>query len=78
MIIEPFQEMLDLSEKQPLVCGISLHTMVVGQPYRLRSLRRALQNIVNHPNRDKVWFTRPGEIYDHCAALPAGTLPRPE
>jgi allantoinase len=78
MIIEQFEEMLDLSEKQPLVCGISLHTMVVGQPYRLRSLRRALQHIVNHPNRDKVWFTRPGEIYDHCAALPAGTMPRPE
>jgi allantoinase len=78
MIIEQFEEMLDLSEKQPLVCGISLHTMVVGQPYRLRSLRRALQHIVNHPKRDKVWFTRPGEIYDHCAALPASTMPRPE
>jgi allantoinase len=75
MIIEQFEEMLDLSEQQPLVCGIALHTMVVGQPYRLRSLRRALQHIANHPNRDKVWFTRPGEIYDHCAALPAGTMP---
>jgi allantoinase len=78
MIIEQFEEMLDQSEQQPLVCGIALHTMVVGQPYRLRSLRRALQHIVNHPNRDKVWFTRPGEIYDHCAALPAGTMPHPE
>ena len=78
MIIEQFEEMLDQSEQQPLVCGIALHTMVVGQPYRLRSLRRALQHIVNHPNRDKVWFTRPGEIYNHCAALPAGTMPRPE
>jgi allantoinase len=78
MIIEQFEEMLDQSEQQPLVCGIALHTMVVGQPYRMRSLRRALQHIVNHPNRDKVWFTRPGEIYDHCAALPAGTMPRPE
>jgi allantoinase len=78
MIIEQFEELLDQSEQQPLVCGIALHTMVVGQPYRLRSLRRALQHIVNHPNRDKVWFTRPGEIYDHCAALPAGTMPRPE
>ena len=78
MIIEQFEEMLDQSEQQPLVCGIALHTMVVGQPYRLRSLRRALQHIVNHPNRDKVWFTRPGEIYDHCAALPAGIMPRPE
>ena len=78
MIIEQFEEMLDLCEQQPLVCGIALHTMVVGQPYRLRSLRRALQHIVNHPKRDRVWFTRPGEIYDHCAALPESTLPRPE
>jgi hypothetical protein len=78
MIIEQFEEMLDLSEQQPLVCGIALHTMVVGQPYRLRPLRRALKHIVDHPKRDKVWFTRPGEIYDHCAALPASTMPRPE
>jgi allantoinase len=74
MIIEQFEEMLDLCEQQPLVCGIALHTMVVGQPYRLRSLRRALQHIANHPNRNKVWFTRPGEIYDHCSTLPAGTM----
>ena len=31
--------------EQPLVCGIALHTMVVGQPYRLRMLREALQHI---------------------------------
>jgi hypothetical protein len=49
--------------------------MVVGQPYRLRSLRRALKHIAEHPSRDKVWFTRPGEIYQHCASLPAGTIP---
>jgi len=78
MIIEQFEEMLAQSEQQPLVCGISLHTMVVGHPYRLRALRRALQHIVNHPSRDKVWFTRPGEIYDHCAALPAAVMSRPE
>jgi allantoinase len=78
MIIEQFEEMLDQCEQQPLVCGIALHTMVVGQPYRLRALRRALQHIVNHPKRDKVWFTRPGAIYDHCAALPANVMPRPE
>jgi allantoinase len=75
MIIEQFEEMLELSEQQPLVCGIALHTMVVGQPYRLRSLRRALKHIAEHPSRDKVWFTRPGEIYQHCASLPAGTIP---
>jgi peptidoglycan/xylan/chitin deacetylase (PgdA/CDA1 family) len=75
MIIDQFEEMLDQSEEQPLVCGISLHTMVVGQPFRLRSLRRVLKRLVEHPHRDRVWFTRPGAIYDHCAALPPGMVP---
>jgi allantoinase len=75
MIVHQFEEMLRQSEKQPLVLGIALHTMIVGQPYRLYALREALQHIVNHPQREKVWFTRPGEIYDHCNALPEGKIP---
>lgn len=75
MIVHQFEEMLKQSEKQPLALGIALHTMIVGQPYRLHALREALKHIVNHPQRDKVWFTRPGDIYDHCAALPEGTMP---
>jgi hypothetical protein len=75
MIIDQFDEMIEQAERQPLVCGIALHTMIVGQPYRLRALRRALKHIVEHPKRDKVWFTRPGEIFDHCASLKAGTMP---
>jgi hypothetical protein len=51
--------------------------MIVGQPYRLRALREALEHIANHPQKDKVWFTRPSDIYDHCAALPAGTMTPP-
>jgi allantoinase len=74
MIVEQFEEMLDLSHQQPLVCGIALHTMVVGQPYRLRALRRALRHIIEHPRRNEVWLTRPGAIFDHCAALPKGTI----
>jgi hypothetical protein len=78
MLIEQFEEMLLQSRKQPLVCGIALHAMVVGQPYRLRALRRALEHIVNHPERDRVWWTRPGAIHDHVVQLPEGTLPAPE
>jgi peptidoglycan/xylan/chitin deacetylase (PgdA/CDA1 family) len=74
MLIDQFEEMLLQSERQPLVFGIALHTMVTGQPYRLRSLRRALQHIVNHPERDKVWVTRASNIYEHCASLPENTL----
>jgi peptidoglycan/xylan/chitin deacetylase (PgdA/CDA1 family) len=78
MIIDQFDEMIEQAERQPLVCGIALHTMIVGQPYRLRALRRALKHIVEHPKRDKVWFTRPGEIFDHCASLKAGIMPSPK
>jgi len=76
-IIGQFEELLRQSAKQPLVCGIALHTMIVGQPYRLRMLREALQHIVNHPEKEKVWITRPSAIYDHCASLPASKFPVP-
>lgn len=75
MIIHQFEEMLKQSERQPLVLGIALHTMIVGQPHRLYALRKAMEYMMNHPLRDQVWFTRPGEIYDHCAALPDGIMP---
>ena len=39
---DQFETMLELSEKQPLVCGVSLHTFVVGQPFRFAQLRKAL------------------------------------
>jgi allantoinase len=38
MIVDQCDTMLRLSEKQPLVCGVSLHTFVVGQPFRLAQL----------------------------------------
>jgi allantoinase len=75
MMIYQFEEMLRQSEKQPLVLGIALHTMIVGQPYRLHSIRKALQHIAKHPRREQVWFTRPGQIYDHCMTLPEAMIP---
>jgi len=74
MIIHQFDEMLLQSEKQPLVLGVALHTMIIGQPHRLRLLRRVLDHIVQHPQFDKVWLTRPREIHEHCMSLPEGTL----
>ena len=45
-----------------------------ARPVTVFLLREALQHIANHPQKDKVWFTRPSAIYDHCAALPQGTM----
>jgi allantoinase len=46
MIVDNFDEMLEQSTRQPLVYGIALHPYIVGQPFRLRHLRRALQQII--------------------------------
>ena len=73
MIIDNFDEMLEQSERQPLVFGISLHTFVVGQPFRLRHLRRALKHVADH--RDRIWLTRPEEICAYVESLPPGTVP---
>jgi len=63
MIIGNFDEMLEQSKRQPLVMGIALHPYIVGQPYRLRELRRALRHIAAH--RDAIWFTTTGAIAEH-------------
>jgi len=76
MIVDNFNEMLEQSVEQPLVMGIALHPYIVGQPFRLRHLRRALAHVA-HP-RDRVWLCRAGEIADHAArVLPAWVLPSP-
>lgn len=73
MIIDQFDEMLAQSEKQPLVCPISLHPFVVGRPYRIRALRRAFEHIA--ANRDRIWLTRPRDICAHIESLPPGIVP---
>jgi len=75
MIIDQFDEMIELCVAQPLVMTISLHPFVVGQPHRLHHLRRALRHCVEHVNAGRVWWTRPGAVADFCYALPPGTVP---
>lgn len=75
MIDDQFNAMLAFAQHRPLVCGVSLHTFVVGQPFRYVQLRKSLERIVNHPRRDLVWFTRPGEIAAFAGGLPPGTIP---
>ena len=71
MVIDQFDEMQDQARSQPLVMGIALHPYIVGQPYRLRQLRRALAHLVRQRDRGAVWFTTPGAICDHMTALSA-------
>ena len=67
MIIDHFDEMLEQSAQQPLVMGIALHPYIVGQPHRLRHLRRALAHIATR--RSDIWLTTAGEIAGHVKGL---------
>jgi allantoinase len=72
MIIDQLDEMLEQTQapdSAPLVMGIALHPYIVGQPYRLRHLRRALQHVAAARDQGKVWMTTPGAICRHAAEL---------
>ena len=61
------------SAREPLVMGVALHPYIVGQPHRLRHLRRALTHIC--AAKQDIWLTTAGAIARHVAALPPGTAP---
>ena len=65
MIIGQFEELMEQSIHQPLVMGIALHAYIVGQPFRLRELRRALRHI--YERREEIWLTTAGDIARHYA-----------
>lgn len=73
IIVDQFDEMLELSQERPLVMGVALHAYLVGQPHRLRHLKRALRHIAKH--RDRIWLTTPGAVARHCLSLPDGIVP---
>lgn len=69
IIMDQFDEMLLQSNQQPLVMGIALHPYLMGQPYRLKHLRTALQHIAGHRDSGKIWLTTPGQICDYVQTL---------
>jgi hypothetical protein len=66
MIVDQYDQMRRQATEQPLVMAIALHTYIVGQPFRLMHLSRALAHIAHHD--DGVWLARAGEIAQHFAA----------
>ncbi|HEV7456206.1 MAG TPA: polysaccharide deacetylase family protein [Roseococcus sp.] len=73
LIIADFAErMRQVADGIPQVMGIALHPYIVGQPYRLRALRRALTVIAGQ--REAVWITTAGAVFDHCMTWPEGSL----
>jgi hypothetical protein len=53
--------------KWPLVCTLVIHPFIIGYPFRLRALRRALQHISKF--RDEIWVTTPGAVASHFAKI---------
>lgn len=74
MLVDQFDEMVEQCIEAPLVCSIALHPFLVGQPFRIRPLRDALKHCLGHRHKDRVWWTRPGDIADYCYSLPEGLL----
>lgn len=72
MAIDNIDEMLLQSAKQSLACGITIHTFIVGQPFRIRQFRRVLDHLNQH-SKD-IWFTTSGEIARHYADIFAAPL----
>jgi peptidoglycan/xylan/chitin deacetylase (PgdA/CDA1 family) len=67
MMIDQFDEMLFQSRKWPLVYSLVMHPFIIGQPYRLRALRRAFAHIAR--SRGDVWITTPGAVAAHFAKV---------
>jgi hypothetical protein len=60
--------MREQAQQQPLVLGIALHAYIVGQPFRLRALRQALEHITRA--KDQVWLTTAGAVAGYIYAAP--------
>ena len=71
MIVDNLHEMLLQARSQPLVMGIALHPYIVGQPYRLHHLRRALHSVAAARDAGDVWVSTPGAICAHAIAASA-------
>ena len=62
MVVDQFDEMLEQAKDTALVCAVSLHPHVSGQPHRLRQLRRAFTHVAQQ--RVRIWPARAGDIAD--------------
>ena len=77
MATDGFDQQLADGERHgwPLVCAISIHTFLMGQPHRARQLKQILEHMA--AQRSQVWFATPGQIAAHVAGLPEGMVPKP-
>jgi hypothetical protein len=68
MMRDNLDELVAQSQHQPLVCGITIHTFIMGQPYRLRRFRQAVEHLLGLSG---IWLTTAGEIASYYAGVTA-------
>ena len=76
MIVDQFDQMLEQSERHPLVCSISLHGFVVGQPFRLKPLKQAITHCAQHRLKERVWYTTASDIAEVLLQIAGRSFPR--
>jgi len=67
MAIDNCDELLRASSRQSLAYGITAHTFIVGQPFRLKQFRAVLAHLNAHS--EHIWFTTAGAIAGYYAGL---------
>jgi hypothetical protein len=75
MIVDQFEELIAECPQRPLVYALALHGFIIGQPYRIQALRKALKHCREHKHADRVWWTRSGDIAQHCFQMAPGIIP---
>jgi len=75
ILVLQFDEMIAQCERHPLVMNVSVHPYILGHPYQVNLLRKALQHCIGHAKAERVWWTRPGECADFCYGLAPGIIP---
>ena len=64
-IIDAFEQLYDEGTARPRVLAIGVHPFLIGQPFRIGHLKRALAHIAA---REQVWLTTSDELADWYAA----------
>jgi allantoinase len=67
MIVDQFEEMRRTPTEEPLVMSVILHAFIIGQPFRLGALRRALEHVQR--SGESPWLAQPGEIARYYRSL---------
>lgn len=67
MVVDQFDEMRATDDDQALVMSVVVHSFIIGQPFRLRAFRRAVEHILQ--SREDIWITQPGAIARHFRGL---------